>query len=292
MSDADRIRLEADGTAVEIALVGAEMTSWMVDGRQLLWQANPAIWAATSPLLFPVVGWCRNRQIRVEGVSYPMPVHGFAASERFAVESCEDREAVLLLRDNAKTQRCYPFAFTLRVHYSVAAGRVSIRMAVTNEDSCEIFYSCGIHPGFAMPFAGGALEDYRVLLERAEEPRVPVIVEGGLFSDERRSIPLFGRTLALNDQVFAQEAMCFLHADSKWLALERPGHGRISVAADNFPHFAIWSRPGAPFVSLEAWTGHGDPVAFDGEFAEKPGLTVLPPGGVGTAAATLSFAPG
>ena len=285
MSDADTIRLEADGTAVEIALVGAEMIRWSVDGRQLLWRADPAIWAGTSPLLFPVVGWCRDRQIRVGGVSYPMPVHGFAASERFAIAYRGEREAVLQLRDSAGTRKFYPFSFALRVHYTVSAGEVSIRITVTNEDSGELGYSCGIHPGFAMPFAGGALEDYRVLFEQPEEPRIPVIAEGGLFSDERRSIPLFGRALALNDGIFASEAMCFLHADSKWLALERPGHGRITLAADNFPHFAVWSLPDAPFVSLEAWTGHGDPVNFEGEFSEKPGLTILPPGGVGTAAA-------
>ena len=51
----------------------------------------------------------------------------------------------------------------------------------------------------------------------------------------------------------------------------------------------IGLRARAPFVSLEAWTGHGDPVGFHGAFSDKPGLTVLPPGGTGTVAAHLSF---
>jgi galactose mutarotase-like enzyme len=46
---------------------------------------------------------------------------------------------------------------------------------------------------------------------------------------------------------------------------------------DNFPHIALWSRPGAPFLCLEAWTGHGDPEYFDGDIFAKPSMRLLNP---------------
>jgi galactose mutarotase-like enzyme len=57
---------------------------------------------------------------------------------------------------------------------------------------------------------------------------------------------------------------------------------------DNFPHIAIWSRPNAPFVCLEAWTGHGDPVGFDGDIFAKPSMRTLDPGQTARSGARFS----
>ena len=49
------------------------------------------------------------------------------------------------------------------------------------------------------------------------------------------------------------------------------------MTAEELPHFALWSRPGAGFVCLEHWTGHGDPVGFGGDLFAKPSMRVLSP---------------
>jgi galactose mutarotase-like enzyme len=41
---------------------------------------------------------------------------------------------------------------------------------------------------------------------------------------------------------------------------------------------ALWTRPGAPFLCLEAWTGHSDPEGFAGDLFEKPAMRALAPG--------------
>jgi len=63
------------------------------------------------------------------------------------------------------------------------------------------------------------------------------------------------------------------------------------MALDGFPHLALWSKPGAPFVCMEAWTGHGDPVGFSGDLADKPSMRLLAPGAGDTARMSLSFTP-
>ena len=42
-----------------------------------------------------------------------------------------------------------------------------------------------------------------------------------------------------------------------------------------FSHAALWTRPGAPFLCLEAWTGYSDPEDFAGELSDKPSMRVL-----------------
>ena len=70
-----------------IALLGAEARSWRIAGRDLLWPGDPAIWSDISPILYPVVGWTRDGEERVDGVRYPLALHGFARFETFAVET-------------------------------------------------------------------------------------------------------------------------------------------------------------------------------------------------------------
>jgi galactose mutarotase-like enzyme len=56
---------------------------------------------------------------------------------------------------------------------------------------------------------------------------------------------------------------------------------------ENFPHIALWSRPGAPFLCLEAWSGHGDPEGFSGDIFAKPSMQRLNPGESARCAATF-----
>lgn len=63
------------------------------------------------------------------------------------------------------------------------------------------------------------------------------------------------------------------------------------MAFPGFPHAALWTRPGAPFVCLEAWTGYSDPEGFDGDLVEKPGMRALEPGARSRHDARFDYAP-
>ena len=54
-------------------------------------------------------------------------------------------------------------------------------------------------------------------------------------------------------------------------------------------HIALWTREGAPFLSIESWTGHGDAPGYSGEFDARPSITLLPPGETRTHAARYSL---
>ncbi len=140
-------------------------------------------------------------------------------------------------------------------------------------------YACGLHPGFNWPFGGAPRDGAQFRFASAERAEVPVIAPGGLFSPDTRPIPLIeGTKLPLDDALFAREALCFLDAASRSVRFEQADGSALEMAYDNFPHMALWTKPGAPLLSPEAWTGHGDPVGFAGDVFEKPGMQVLQPG--------------
>lgn len=277
-----------DGDArARIALRGAELKSWAIGGKELIWQGDEKFWADSAPILFPIVGWTRNG-VLIEGKRYPLSLHGFARGEDFIVTEQAPDRLVLRLQAHAGTLALYPFAFSLYVEYLIQNNMMSVGLYVLNEGANTMPYAWGLHPGFVWPCAGDEIS-HVLRFDAPEKPEVPVIAPGGLFSSATRPIPLQGRDLVLTPDLF-EEALCFLDARSAGLELcvrDAGGAAKpcLRMELENFPHIAIWSRPNAPFVCLEAWTGHGDPVDFDGDIFSKPSMRMLDPGETARSAA-------
>lgn len=291
--DADNpvIELKAGAGRAVISLAGAEWRSWIVDDAPLLWTPDPAYWPQTAPVLFPVCGWTRNGQARVGGRTYPLGLHGFASQMRFEVAARAEDFVRLFLRDDSRTRALYPFAFELEIEFRLSETRMKTIARARNRGRQVMPYAFGLHPGFCWPFAGGRIEDYAIVFDAVESPQIPVIAPDGLFSTERRAINFDGRNLPLTADTFAREALCFLEARSQGVRFTGPRGVAIRVATDGFAHIILWSRPGAPFLCVESWTGYGDPVGFTGELAQKPGMSHLPPNAEQTHSATYSLEP-
>ncbi len=148
------IELAAGSARAAIARAGAEARSWRVDGRDLLWPGDPAIWADVSPILYPVVGWTRDGA-RVGGRRYALGLHGFARFETFEVETVRPDFVRLVLGDNERTRAVYPFAFTLAVEYRLSEDALGVALEIGNPGGEAAPYACGLHPGFRWPLGGG-----------------------------------------------------------------------------------------------------------------------------------------
>ncbi len=260
-----------------IALLGAELRTWRVSGRDLLWRGDPAIWPDISPILYPVVGWTRDGE-RVGGRQYPLGLHGFARLETFRVAASEPDFVRLTLSDTERTRTQYPFAFRLAVEYRLGNDVLAITLEIANPGEGPAPYACGLHPGFRWPIGGAGREGAVVRFEREERSEVPMIAPGGLVSKEMKTVPLKGLDLPLSDTLFANDAVCFLNCTSRSLAFVDASGASITMQFPDFQHVALWTRPGAPFICLEPWTGYSDPEGFDGDLFEKPSMRVLEPG--------------
>lgn len=284
------LELRAGSARARIAAHGAELKGWSVAGRELMWEAG-AVWPQTAPVLFPVVGWSRNGVVRIGGASFPMGVHGFAAQTMFSPVSITPDHVRLEARDDEATRAHYPFAFRLTLDYALTQTQIRSVTLVENTGDAPMPYACGLHPGFRWPFAGGAAEDYAVLFDRDERTNVPVIAPGGLISPRTKMVTLQDGRLALRPDLFAIDALAFLDARSQSVTFTN-GAAAIIVARENYPHVALWSRGGAPFLCIESWTSHSDVEGFCGELAQRPFMRVLAPGARARHAATYAWRAG
>jgi galactose mutarotase-like enzyme len=285
--------LRAGDARAAIAERGAEPVAWQVGGVDLLWDGDETWWPKSSPVLFPLCGQTRFGRIKVGGRSYPIPLHGFAPTTWFTRREQAADSVNFVLGTTAKTRAAYPFDFGLSVTYRLAPdGAFTAAFEVSNLGKEPMPYAIGFHPGFNWPFARGDKHTHAVVFENAEDPMVPEVGEGGAFKHTRRRVPLDGRRLLLTDGLLAGTPLCFFEANSRSVRFENDRGAAIVVEAENFPHFAIWSKAGAPYLCIESWTGYADPEDFDGELADKPSMRFLAPGAAAHHAVRLRYAPG
>jgi hypothetical protein len=95
--------------------------------------------------------------------------------------------------------------------------------------------------------------------------------------------------LLLSEDLLANEALCFLNARSRSLRFVAPDGAAIRLELQDFPHIALWSRPPASFLCIEAWTGYGDPEGFAGDISAKPSMRFLPAGARAEHAIRLTY---
>ena len=288
----ERITITAgDGTQAVIDADGAEPVSWQVGGREYLWSGDPAHWNRHAPWLFPVVGASTDATVHVGDAAYPMPQHGFARDLPFTVIERSGDSVSLRLADSEETRVHYPYAFRLDITTRVGPGLLDLEIWIENTDTVPLPYGLGFHPDFPWPFAGGARAaggGYAVRFEHPERPFAPEVGAGGLLLRDERPIPLAGDTLPLDPALFT-EALVFRDAASSWMRFTGPDGTAIRLAVSDFPHLAVWTKPTAPFLSLECWTGHADWAGFSGDLKDRDSQRLLAPGARARHGVTLSF---
>jgi galactose mutarotase-like enzyme len=262
-----------------IKQAGAELCS-LKDARdhELIWQAGPA-WPRHAPILFPIVGRLKNDTLHVRGKSYPMKQHGFARDLDFVLTETSPQSCTLSLHDSAATHAQYPFAFALDVTFTVQDRHLAIVYEVTNRGHEPMPASIGAHPAFNWPLVHGTDKASHTLVFSAPETAPIRRVTDGLVRPQLYPTPVVGRTLALSEDLFVEDAVIFERLASRSLRYAPSGHPEIEFSWQGFRELGVWSKAGgAPFVCLEPWYGFASPADFDGEFADKPGLMHLAPG--------------
>lgn len=269
----DGFTLRNDRLTATIRAAGAELCSLKnAEGLELLWQAGPA-WPRHAPLLFPIVGRLKNDELRHRGKSWRMTQHGFARDQRFDWLQREPTACRLELADNAATRALYPFGFRLSVAYALENADLEVALEITNTGDEVLPASIGIHPAFNWPLlAGLAKQDYALAFSDAEPAPIRRLKDG-LMRAAPEPTPVRGKTLALSEALFDDDAIVIDRLASSSVRFAADRGPSIEVFWNGFRELGIWSKPsGAAFLCIEPWHGFASPAEFDGEFADKPGL--------------------
>ncbi len=274
----DSHTLHSDGIAAIVRAQGAELCSLKNgQGLELLWQAGPQ-WPRHAPLLFPIVGRLKNDELRHRGKAYPMTQHGFARDLRFEWVERTPSSCSLVLRDSDATRARYPFAFRLVVTYRVQKADLEVTFDIENTGEEILPASIGAHPAFNWPLLPGMAKEAYSLTFSNEEPEPVRRLKDGLLRPGKEPTPIQGRTLALSERLFEDDALILDRAASHLVRYAAEQGPSIEISWAGFGELGIWSKPaGAPFLCLEPWRGFASPADFDGEFSDKPGLMKLAP---------------
>jgi len=257
---------------------GAELCSLLdAAGEERLWQAEP-IWPRHAPVLFPIVGRLKDDTLRHEGRTYRLTQHGFARDRRFAWLNRSATSCRLVLHEDIETRAMYPFAFRLEIAFALDDDVLETSFTVANPGRGVLPASVGAHPAFVWPLVQGVEKAAHVLEFARPEPAPVRRLEGGLLKPGTEPTPVVGRTLTLDPALFEADAVIMPEPASTSLRYTAPGAPVIEIAWQGFQELGIWSRPGGDFVCIEPWHGMASPTDFDGEFRDKPGLMLIPPG--------------
>ncbi|WP_428394050.1 aldose 1-epimerase family protein [Lichenicoccus sp.] len=261
-----------------ISAHGAELHSIRTAaGAELLWQAGPA-WPRHAPVLFPIVGRLAEDTLIHEGVPTRMTQHGFARDRRFDFVSRERDACRLRLDDDAQSRAIYPFAFELEIDYRIEGPTLTVGYTVSNPSTTLLPASLGAHPAFLWPLTAGLPRQAHAIIFEQPEPAPVRRVEDGLLRPDTEPSPIRGRTLALDDALFTNDALILEAPASRSLRYGVAGGPGLRIAWSGFHQLGLWSKPGAGFLCIEPWSGLASPRGFAGEFRDKPHLMRIPPG--------------
>ena len=268
--------------SLRIRSLGAELISLRdcTTGQDYLWNGDPEYWKRTSPVLFPLVGNYKNKEVRHNGHIYNMSQHGFARDMEFELISLKQNEAWFGLSSSVETIRKFPFPFRLEIGYRVEGQKVKVCWKVINTGSETMYFSIGGHPGFVCPMKKGEKQsDYYIHFDTNKDEIVSRMISGeGLATDTLIPYPLEDGYLRLSDDLFDRDALVLENRQTQRVSLCRPDNKPFVEVTFDAPLFGIWSVPkkNAPFVCIEPWYGRCDHMNFSGTLQQREWGNVLP----------------
>lgn len=265
--------LENAFAKIEVDELGAQLLSLRrkEDGHEYLWQGNPAVWSGRAPVLFPIVGSLLENRFLMDGQAYSMPRHGFARGKHFFCVEQAPHRLVFSLTDDKETRAQYPFAFELRVAYTLEEQTLCITHTVLNRGGGPMFFSIGAHPAFRCELGD------RLRLEcREENLRTQRVGPDGLLLDALFPVPGDGREIEITPELFSRDALILSRLHSRSVTLESRRHGHVAtVTLGGAPYLGLWAKPGAPFVCIEPWYGVADARERVSDLSRKRGIQRL-----------------
>lgn len=292
------IQIQNEKLLVEISTLGAEVKRVYHLGHEIdyLWDSNPAFWAKSSPILFPIVGRLAKNQYLYDGKSYSLSQHGFARDLEFELVEQGSDTVWFELKANDVTREMYPFDFVLRIGYVLEDETLAVKWQVLNHNEEVMPFSIGAHPAFSTKLASDdEYSDYYLHFETNEGISTYLFDnETGRVYEEKEQIIDKLKLLPLSKELFEEYPTLIIENEAA-ITLGCYNHEReVVVRFDGFPYVGIWSPINAlgeiaDFVCIEPWYGVADTVGEPQELMSKKGIQVIEPHSMFEASYSMTF---
>lgn len=248
------IQLQNEELQVQIDPVGGRLCSIQSkpEGLEYLWQKS------RFPNMFPFVGRLHEKRYTVNGVSYPMEMHGFVRNMEMHTLSKDEISCVLEVTDTPETIVCYPYPFRFRVSYRLEGRKIHIEFQVDNPSYEPLYCAVGGHPGFRVPLEEGlCFEDYVLTFSEPCQPEQINFSDSVLTLTERTPYALeAGVQIPLRHSLFARDALVLKNTPGEVALSSMKGKHGVRVAYSQMPYVGFWQfDKGEPqFLCIEPWS--------------------------------------
>ena len=277
--------------SVRVSSIGGQLLSVKKDGKEYLWQGDPAFWEDRAPNLFPYIARLTKGTYTVHGKEYHLPIHGFLPAAEMKAEAQEESLLVLRLDADESTLACYPFVFTLRIRYELNQDTLRIAYEVENGGTEEMYFGIGGHPGFQAPLEDGlSFEDYFLEFESEGQSgtgaQTPVRIGFSptcFLNGKDEPWPLEkGCRIPLRHDLFDDDAIVLSHTPKTVVLRSEKGGRGVRVRFPQMPYIGFWHavKKPAPYVCIEPWSSLPSRQDVVEELSEQPGLIHLEGKGV------------
>lgn len=253
---------------------GAELKSLKKGDKEYVWQADPAFWGRSAPVLFPFVGAVNEGKYYAEGKEYAMGQHGFARDMDFELCAASDSNdfVMFVLKSNEETLTKYPFDFELYISYKLSIdGELKVMWRVINPKTSKksLEFSIGAHPAFNC-----ILSDSMIRLSKdgkAVDGFENSVFGKGLLTDKKAEVKLADGIMKLDEHTFDGDAFVIENKQVDCVELLDNSGEKVLAVKFTSPLVGIWSPPGknAPFLCIEPWYGRADKEGFVGDISKR-----------------------
>lgn len=138
-------------------------------------------------------------------------------------------------------------------------------------------FQLGTHAAFNCPMGNTTrLEQWSLEFDQPETLSRIGLVNDLLDLDNLELVMDNTTLLPLRSEDFYSSAIVFKSVASNHIALKSAlTTESITVSFHNFPDLGIWQPKDAPFLCIEPWYGHGDPIGFSGDIMDKMDMVHL-----------------
>ena len=277
--------------SVRVSSIGGQLLSVKKDGKEYLWQGDPAFWEDRAPNLFPYIARLTKGTYTVHGKEYHLPIHGFLPAAEMKAEAQEESLLVLRLDADESTLACYPFGFTLQIRYELNQDTLRIAYEVENGGEEDMYFGIGGHPGFQAPLEDGlSFEDYFLEFESEGQSgtgaQTPVRIGFSptcFLNGKDEPWPLEkGCRIPLRHDLFDDDAIVLSHTPKTVVLRSEKGGRGVRVRFPQMPYIGFWHavKKPAPYVCIEPWSSLPSRQDVVEELSEQPGLIHLEGKGV------------
>lgn len=272
------IKIKGNSCEATISTLGAQLMSFIKDGKEYIWNGDERYWKGRSPLLFPFVGGLRNGKALIYGKEYEMARHGFIRFMEFEVFEQSENSVTMRFCANEETLKMYPFNFIFDATFVINEdGSLLSRLTVKNTDEKVMPFTIGQHTGYAVD--NEIYNSCVITFEKEETVNCPAnVLENGLIDTDIRTPFLKNeRSFTLNHSLFDNDAIICDGVKSRFLTLESTTTDlKFRIDFPDFENILFWAIKGeTPFVCIEPVIGYCTTESESDVFEDKAGIIKL-----------------